>query len=112
MNPPYFSAAITGVVIGVVLGVMLLFERLRPLRQTVEPKPRRVVRNVTVGGIALAVATLLQIPLLVPLSRWMLDHRVGLLNVIDLPISMSVAAAVVLLDYTLWWWHWANHRVP
>jgi sterol desaturase/sphingolipid hydroxylase (fatty acid hydroxylase superfamily) len=20
--------------------------------------------------------------------------------------------AIVLLDYTLWWWHWASHRIP
>jgi hypothetical protein len=29
---------------------MLLFERLRPLRRTVEPKLRRTVRNGTVAG--------------------------------------------------------------
>jgi sterol desaturase/sphingolipid hydroxylase (fatty acid hydroxylase superfamily) len=25
---------------------------------------------------------------------------------------MEVALAVLFLDYTLWWWHWANHVVP
>jgi sterol desaturase/sphingolipid hydroxylase (fatty acid hydroxylase superfamily) len=103
---------LTGAVIVVVFSVLLLCERLRPLRRTVEGKLRRVLRNLTTGGIALAVATLLQTPLLVPISRWMLAHRIGLLNLVELPAALNVAAAVVLLDYTLWIWHWATHRVP
>ena len=110
-TPPQLASALTAIVIVIVFGLMLLLERFRPLRRTVENKMRRVARNVTLGGIAFAVATLLQIPLLVPLSRWMLAHHIGLLNMMALPVAVNVIAAVVLLDYTLWIWHWANHRV-
>src|SRR5437763_985693 len=91
---------------------MLVVERLRPLRQTVERKSVRVLRNLITGGIALAVATLLQTAVLVPLSRWVVQHRIGLLNLVELPVALNVTLAVLLLDYTLWIWHWANHRVP
>lgn len=105
-------AVITAGVIVVVLGVMLILERRRPLRREVESKPRRIVRNLTTGATALAVSMLLQIPLLVPLSGWAMTRRAGLLNLVVMPPALQAAIAVVLLDYTLWFWHYANHRVP
>ncbi len=111
-QPPPFAVAITGGVIAIVFGVMLVLEHRRPLRRSVEPKPRRIVRNLAMGALAVATATLLQLPVLIPLSRWVLEKRIGLLHMVELPTAIHVTAAVVLLDYTLWVWHWANHRVP
>ncbi len=91
---------------------MLLAERFAPLRRTVESKLRRVVRNLTVGGVSLALVPLLQAPLLQPVASWIVRDRVGLLQAVAWPRWLEVVLAIVLLDYTLWWWHWANHRVP
>jgi sterol desaturase/sphingolipid hydroxylase (fatty acid hydroxylase superfamily) len=91
---------------------MLLAERLAPLRRTVEPKLRRVARNLSAGGVSLAIMTLLQAPLLQPVASWIARNRVGLLQAVAWPRWVEMVIAVVLLDYTLWWWHWANHRVP
>lgn len=104
--------AITAIVIASVFGVMLIVERLRPLRATVEPKLRRIVRNAVTGGTAYAVALLIGTPLLIPVSRFVAAHHVGLLNVIGVRGAVRLVLAVVLLDYTLWFWHFANHRVP
>jgi sterol desaturase/sphingolipid hydroxylase (fatty acid hydroxylase superfamily) len=82
------------------------------LRPEVEPKFRRVVRNAVVAALAFGVVLLLQTPALGPLWRWMETNRVGLLNRVELPRAAEVILAVVLLDYTLWHWHWLNHRVP
>jgi sterol desaturase/sphingolipid hydroxylase (fatty acid hydroxylase superfamily) len=103
---------ITAGVIVAVFGAMLIAERHRPLRRTVESKPRRIVRNLTTGATALAVSVLLQTPLLVPVSRWVMAHRAGLLNLAVMPAALQTLLAVVLLDYTLWFWHFASHRVP
>lgn len=111
-QPPQFPVATTAIVIAVIFGAMLLFERLRPLRKVVEPKLRRVARNLTTGGIALAVTTVLQAPILMPVSRWAAAHHAGLLNVAALPAYANLVLAVLLLDYTLWIWHLATHRVP
>ena len=35
----------------------------------------------------------------------------GLLNVVGASGWARVLAALLLLDYTLWFWHWINHRV-
>ncbi len=105
-------AAITGVVILVVGGAMLVAEQLAPLRRAVEPKLRRVVRNLTVGGVSLASTSLLQAPLLQPVAAWIAREHIGLLQQVSWPRWLEILIAVVLLDYTLWWWHWATHRVP
>jgi len=106
------ETAISAAVVG---GGFLLFtawETIAPLRRMLEPKLRRVIRNLTVGGISLAILTLLQAPVLVPVAEWAIRHRVGLLNQIALPPPFDTIVAIVLLDYTLWWWHRANHQVP
>lgn len=91
---------------------MLLAELLAPLRPTVESKFRRIVRNLSAGGVSLAVMTLLQAPLLQPVATWIVRDRIGLLQIVEWPRWVKTVVAIVLLDYTLWWWHWANHRIP
>lgn len=99
------------VIAGVFL-TMLLAEALRPLRARVESQVRRTIRNLSTGGISLAVLTLLQAPLLVPVARWSEQHDLGIVRWLHIPRPWSVIVAIILLDYTLWWWHWANHMVP
>lgn len=103
---------ISPAVIGAVFVIMLLAEGMRPLRARIETKLRHTIRNLSTGGISLAVMTLLQAPLLVPVARWAEHHDVGVVRWLNVPEPWSVIVAMVLLDYTLWWWHWANHLVP
>jgi sterol desaturase/sphingolipid hydroxylase (fatty acid hydroxylase superfamily) len=101
--------------LAVVAGGFLLFlwvETRRPLRVERESKLRRVGRNLATAGIGLATVELLQIPILIPISRWTMGRRIGLLNHLELAGWVRVVVAFVLLDYTLWFWHWINHRVP
>lgn len=98
-----------------VAGGFLLFlclETLCPLRQPRESKLRRIGRNLTFAGLGFATLELLQIPILVPISRWTMTRGIGLLNQLELAGWIRTAASFVLLDYTLWLWHWINHRVP
>ena len=91
---------------------LAVLETARPLRAAVEPRPRRVARNLGIAGLGLAALSLLQTPLLVPVAEWARGHRIGILNWTSLPAAVETVAAVLLLDYTLWHWHWLNHRVP
>ena len=103
---------ITASIIGVTYALMLVLERVAPLRREVESKPRRIGRNLVVAGTALAVAEILRLPLLIPVVEWTGRQKFGLLNAFAMPEAVRVVAAIVLLDYTLWWWHWLSHRVP
>ena len=99
------------VIIGV-FTLLLLAEKLRPLRARIEPKLRHTIRNLSTGGISLAVMILLQAPLLVPVANWAGRHDVGIVRWLNVPEPWSVIVTIVLLDYTLWWWHRASHLVP
>jgi len=102
---------ITAIAIVAAFAITLLFEWLRPLRPLRESKPRRVVRNLNTGGIALALATLFTTPLLSPLTSWVALHRIGLLNLLPLSPTLHLILGVLLLDYTLWIWHFLSHRL-
>ena len=100
--------------IAVVGGGLLLFtawESIAPLRRRLEPRLRHLIRNLTVGGVSLAILTILQAPVLVPVARWTEIHRLGLLHMMAIPRPLDAIVAVALLDYTLWWWHRANHQI-
>jgi len=101
--------------LAVVGGGFLFFtawETIAPLRRMLEPKLRHVIRNLTVGGISLAIMTLLQAPILVPVVGWAARHRLGLLHWIVVPAPFDTVVAIIILDYTLWWWHRATHQIP
>lgn len=106
------SGLVSAIVLAGTFLPLLLLENLRPLRRAVEPKLRRTARNLTTAGVSLAIMTLVQTPLLLPVSAWVSQNRIGLLNAVSWPRGVEVALAVLLLDYTLWFWHWANHVVP
>jgi sterol desaturase/sphingolipid hydroxylase (fatty acid hydroxylase superfamily) len=109
---PRYAPLATAAVVACMFGAMLVWELARPLRRSVERKTVRIARNLTNGGLSLLVAVILQTLVVVPVAQWTFQHRVGLLNTIDVPGALNVAIALLLLDYTLWIWHWASHRVP
>jgi sterol desaturase/sphingolipid hydroxylase (fatty acid hydroxylase superfamily) len=96
----------------VAFGVLSLAQRRRPLRPAAEGGVRRIIRNLATGGLAFAAVTPLQLLLLAPFTLLVAEHRLGLLGLLELPDWVEVAIAVLLLDYTLWIWHWLNHTVP
>ncbi|GAC1535368.1 MAG: hypothetical protein NVS2B9_00550 [Myxococcales bacterium] len=94
------------------LGGLLVAERLRPLRIATRSKWRRLVVNLSVAALGGATLALAYGP--VVLGTLAEAHRqgFGLLRWLGLPRWLSVGVGIVLLDYSLWAWHLANHRVP
>jgi sterol desaturase/sphingolipid hydroxylase (fatty acid hydroxylase superfamily) len=103
--------AVSAIVIAGGFALLTTLEVLSPLRRTVEGKMRRLARNLSVGAVSLAVVTVLETLLLVPAARWAYVHHLGILNTLALPGMASLLLAVILLDYSLWWWHWASHSI-
>jgi sterol desaturase/sphingolipid hydroxylase (fatty acid hydroxylase superfamily) len=87
-------------------------ESKRPLRRRRETKSTRFARNLTLAGVTAAAVNALQASFVAPLVRRVEKEKLGLLNAFALPAPVRVAAGVLLLDYTLWWWHFANHKMP
>jgi sterol desaturase/sphingolipid hydroxylase (fatty acid hydroxylase superfamily) len=102
-------------VFGVAAGALFVIERLHPLRTRKDPGPARVGRNVAIGLLAAATTAASELPIVAPAQRLAERRRLGLLRSTPLrrlPRAPRVLLGFVLLDYTLYLWHWLNHRVP
>jgi sterol desaturase/sphingolipid hydroxylase (fatty acid hydroxylase superfamily) len=92
------------------LVLLVVLERLSPLRRWREGTLERLARNAALGGVSAVMVTLLQSVALVPVVAWAEARGIGLLHLVALPVWLETVLAVVLLDYTLWHWHRWNHR--
>jgi sterol desaturase/sphingolipid hydroxylase (fatty acid hydroxylase superfamily) len=103
---------ITGEVIATTLGLLWFFERRRPLRRRVEPSITRIGRNLSVAGVSGALMTNVDAAITLPFAFRVEHEKWGLLNGIVLPLWLEVVVAVILLDWTLYYWHVLNHKIP
>ena len=94
------------------LAALLWLERRRPLRRAVEPGAARIARNLAVGAVTAATVSALERPIVARLSRLAEERSWGAVNRLSLPRGVKTAAAVLLMDYTLYWWHVLLHRIP
>jgi sterol desaturase/sphingolipid hydroxylase (fatty acid hydroxylase superfamily) len=99
---------LTPLLIAGTAAILAVAESRRPLRRRVEDRGERAIRNLALGAASALVSIVLQKVVVTPLQQ----RRTGILQRLDLPPLVRRVAAVLLLDYTLWWWHRANHEVP
>jgi sterol desaturase/sphingolipid hydroxylase (fatty acid hydroxylase superfamily) len=105
-GPDLLTLALAGAVVVVVVG-----ERLAPLRPRRDPSWRRDLRNVGVAVLAAAAVQAVERPLAGAAVRWAERRRWGLHRLLA-PAWMKTAAAVIWLDYGLYVWHVLLHREP
>ena len=91
---------------------LLYFESKHPLRKTRQDKIRRNVRNLVMSVTTAATIRASEKPLTGYLMRAGERRNFGLLRMVRLPVWLEVFLSVVLLDYTLFVWHYLTHRAP
>jgi sterol desaturase/sphingolipid hydroxylase (fatty acid hydroxylase superfamily) len=94
------------------LAVLYLLENRRPLRRQVASKEIETVRNLALAGAAGLVLNYLEKPVTGKLTKLVEEKDLGLLKTFRLPKFIETAAAVLLLDYTLYLWHVLTHKLP
>lgn len=92
------------------LGGLLLAERLWPKRTRVAAEPGRTGRNLALGALNTAVVAGVQAPLARQLAARVEREQLGLAQ--QLPAPVRDLAAMLLLDWSMYHWHVATHRVP
>lgn len=86
--------------IAALIGVIVAIgERKRPLRKRTQAPMPRIARNLAIGAAAWSAAACCRL-LIGPKSKR--RRQAAALQVAD----------ILLLDYTLWWWHRWNHEWP
>jgi sterol desaturase/sphingolipid hydroxylase (fatty acid hydroxylase superfamily) len=103
---------LNGVLIFGTLAVLVISEIKRPLRKTREDKLRHDVRNIAMSVMTSAAVSLTEKPLTSPLSRVVLRNRWGVLKMGRLPVRSEILLSIILLDYTLYLWHYLTHKIP
>jgi sterol desaturase/sphingolipid hydroxylase (fatty acid hydroxylase superfamily) len=106
-----YQTIIVSVLAGAVL-LLLVLERLLPLRRRVHASAPRIVSNLVITALSFAVAAVTVTPTVVYLSTWTTAHQFGLVHALDLPPWLQVLAAFLLMDVSFYWWHRLNHTVP
>jgi len=111
MNNP-IPDTLRALIIGTWIGGLVWFERRHVLRSVQRSKLRRDIRNLVIAGPAGAVMQVLEMPVALGLAELTQKKTWGLLPKLHLPRVAAAIAGVLLLDYTLYWWHYLTHRVP
>ncbi len=91
------------------VAALLVAERLRPRRMRTQAEPARTARNLALGLIDMGVVAGVQQPLARRLAVDVERRRLGLAQ--QLPAPLRDVAAFLLLDWSMYHWHVATHRV-
>ncbi len=90
---------------------LVWLENRRGLRPVHKSKLRRDVRNLVTAAPSGAVMQALEMPIALKLAEYAESGRLGLIPQLGLqPIAAGIIS-ILLLDYTLYWWHYLTHRV-
>lgn len=92
--------------------VLFLAERAFPLRAASRSLWWRILVNVVITALALATAAVTVRPAAEYLLALSPERDFGLLSYLTLPISVEFGIAFLLFDWSFYWWHRANHRLP
>lgn len=111
----FIEAHETAFRLGVFASLLALFaawESVSPKRDRALPRAQRWFTNV--GMVVLSTLLLrAAFPLVaVTTALWAGDNGVGLLNAVNWPGWLELAAALIVLDLVIWSQHWTFHKVP
>ncbi|GAC1568526.1 MAG: hypothetical protein NVS2B3_12640 [Vulcanimicrobiaceae bacterium] len=103
---------VTALLVTLEIGVLLVLERRAPARAARESPRTRLFRNGVLGGLALAATGSLETPVVACVAGYGVRRGWGLLPRTGLPPPVRAAVALAALDYGIYVWHVALHRVP
>ena len=106
-----------------VLVAMAALEFVIPKRKLSAPKPKRWITNFAIVGIDSAMVRLMAalpgvfgataVPLAAVAAAIVAEQNgIGLLYWLDLPFWLAVALSLLVLDFAIWFQHFASHKVP
>jgi sterol desaturase/sphingolipid hydroxylase (fatty acid hydroxylase superfamily) len=97
---------------GAVYLILFLVERRFPLRAASCPLWPRVVVNVVITALGFATAAITVRPAIEHLLMLSPEREFGMLALLELPVAVEFSIAILLFDWSFYWWHRANHHVP
>jgi sterol desaturase/sphingolipid hydroxylase (fatty acid hydroxylase superfamily) len=99
-------------IVATVYLALFLTERRFPLRAARRGLWPRVWVNVVITALVLVTAAITVRPAVEYLLVLSPEREFGLLAMTDLPVAVEFVIAFLLFDWSFYWWHRANHRLP
>lgn len=92
--------------------ILFLVERRFPLRAPSRSLWPRVLVNVVITALALAIAAITVGPAVEHFLVLSPEGEFEVLALLNLPVAVEFGIAFLLFDWSFYWWHRAHHRVP
>lgn len=111
----FIAANEAAIRLGVFFGVFVLmavWELLAPRRPLTQSKSARWLNNIALVVLNTVVVRIVFPTAAVGVAAYATEHQWGLFNLIDLPVWVTVACSVVLLDGVIYLQHVMFHAVP
>ncbi len=94
------------------MAAVFVLERRAPLRRQTQAEPGRLIRNLALGALSMAVIAAAESPVVRPLARRAGEQRRGLVQALPVPAWARDLLAFLAMDYTIYVWHVLTHKVP
>ncbi len=105
------SLSTTQVISICVFVAILLFEVLFPFREYVG-RLRHFGKNMIFALINAVITGLSSAAMSIWVFLWIDKNDIGLLNLFEMPLWLSMLLAALIFDAWIYWWHRLNHIVP
>jgi sterol desaturase/sphingolipid hydroxylase (fatty acid hydroxylase superfamily) len=92
--------------------LLLALETLSPLRRLKRRRASRYPVNLALTALGFLTGVLTARPVALAAALWAETHSFGVLHLAPLPLWLKVAAGVLLMDLTFYYWHRLNHTRP
>jgi len=92
--------------------LLLVLESIHPLRRLKRARRGRYAVNAALTGLGFLTGVLTVRPAALGAAVWAQKHSAGLLHLVHLPLWVQVAAGVLLMDLSFYYWHRLNHTRP
>lgn len=99
-------------VAGGLFAILAISEWAKPRRQLVVDKTRRWTTNLAIIFLDSALVRLLFPAAAVGVALWAQASGIGVFNMLDVPIWLSILLSFVVLDFAVWASHVLSHKVP
>jgi len=111
MRPRAPGLLLPALILGAAAAI-LVAERRSPQRRRTQAEPARVVRNLALGALSMAVVSTVEKPVVQRLAHRAVAARQGLAQQLPGPAWMRDALAFLAMDYTIYLWPVLTHKVP
>lgn len=99
-------------ILAIVYAVAAALEAFFPLRNSTQPKFKRLMVNFGMAGTSSILLRFTLYPLVFLLASFVESRQLGLLPLFGVSGIFLTLLSIVVMDWSLFYWHWMLHKVP